>query len=205
MKKLFLLLSALLLTNYTFSQTEKGNWNLGISSNVGSFYSVYVGASNNTGFGGLNFYSGFKVDGESEEGRIFSFNFNPGVGYFVIDGLLIRANIGISSNKFKIDDDVIFSTKSFIIGPELRYYFGNKNLRPYIGALASFGSAKEQQFIGESSLANYSGYVGVGYFIVQNASIDLSVGFNNITQKNKDDDSISFYNIGVNFGVNFFF
>jgi hypothetical protein len=211
MQKIFILATFMFLTSYLFSQTEKGKWNLGISSNFGNFYTE--GSTGHSSLGGFNTYFGFKEDGEDVDGvSSTNFNLQPGIGYFVVDGLLARLNLVYGYSNLKEDGEITFSSSIVSVGPELRYYFGSSKLRPFVGALANFGSATQKfDFFGDEtevklSLSNYSGYVGAAYFVSQNASIDLSLGFSANSQSIKDEDEkISFNNIGINFGVNFFF
>jgi opacity protein-like surface antigen len=212
MKKLILFTVAIMLTNFAFSQTEKGNWNLGISSNMGNLFAEGPSGSA-PAFGGFNLYNGFKYNGDTEEGSITTFNLQPGIGYFLADGFLARINLGMAYAKFSEGEDDSYSTNILSVGPELRYYIGSKKMRPYIGAHAAFGSLTTKfssEFFGDeeskANLSRFGGYLGLAYFLSENASIDLGLGFSTNSMKEKEeDDKISFNNLGINFGVNFFF
>lgn len=77
------------------SQTEKGGWLIGASSDLG-FSSKDVGADH----------------------RFNVFSLNTSAGYFVIDNLSLGLNLGFSFSS--IEDS---NTNRIEIGPALRYYF----------------------------------------------------------------------------------
>jgi hypothetical protein len=212
MKNMILIVSCLIITNSAFSQTQKGSRNLGVSSNIGNIIST--GPYSNSDFGSYSILFGYKENGvQSNDTYITAFNIQPAFGYFLKDGLMVRANMNLFSQKDIVEENVNGSTFVLMLGPELKYYFGSRTIRPYIGGILDFGWAKITYTIDgvkESpsyNLAQLRLEGGVAVFIGQHISIDLGIGISNMWQKT---NGVAYYrdsyqNIGINLGVNFFF
>lgn len=201
MKKL--LLFTLLISQFAFSQTEKGKF-------------IFSGnTSTELSFAKTKYESGINT-GES---KTTSFDIKPSFGYFMEDNLFI----GISAvYDFEHTNNRISVEKNrlLIFMPTLGYYFPTeKKLRPFV--TGGIGVA-ENKFQYKSSGNNFdpsdpsfnTNYTnnlkglsaavtaGFGYFITDNFSIDAQIAYNYVNLKLKAAD----YNAntsGIGFRVGF--
>jgi len=89
---------------------------------------------------------------------------NPNAGLFIINNLALGGNFAFSYNK--VEDDKI---TAFGIGPFVRYYFTNANVRPILHGHLNFISAK-RKLAGIGSNTN----TGLNYFLGGGAAIFLN-------------------------------
>jgi hypothetical protein len=109
MKKLSLIMMALIATITLSAQPEKGN--------------IFLGGNLNLGFGSSN----TKVDGDKTDGpKTFNFNVQPSVGYFLSDKVVAGLRLGYSTSVEKVTDnsDNVYKdlNNSFGVGAFARYY-----------------------------------------------------------------------------------
>ncbi len=192
----------------TTSPTTKGNFIIGGSSS-------------------FNFSStSSKVKGDNFDdidiGTNTFFSIAPSAGYFVIDNLAIGTGVAFTTGKFKADDSDFESRQTSIVAsPFVRYYFGKTNIRPFLEGSFGIGSTKtetDNDFIGDdvvsssetrNSIFTYAFNGGVAFLLNDFVSIDLGVGYNSTSTKNRDnnDNNLRSVNniIGFNAGFNIFF
>jgi len=122
-----LMLAFVFSTVSSFAQTEKGKWYLGafnrVEWNAGSEKEKYDGDKN----------TNYKYS---------DFNFEPKVGYCVIDNLPVGLFINMDFWSERSAEDNGYKTvgQSFVIGPFAKYYIVNVNgLQPYVEAQAGIG------------------------------------------------------------------
>lgn len=215
MKKLLLKILALFTISSTFAQTNQGQINVGASSNLS-----------------FTFQNGnIEFDGEDigDIPDITTFEFSPQIGYFVVDNLLLGLGTSISSEKFSTENEFSnFEDKSttFAIGPLLRYYFLNENIKPYLQGSIAYATNKiesKSEFDSDFGFENtetieqkQNGFAfgfdaGVAFFLNKVISLDLGVGYarTSLSPNNGDDgeeDVKSKSNIiGAVVGFNLFF
>jgi outer membrane protein len=145
--------------------------------------------------------------------RITRFSLIPSAGYFIKDNLALGAELNIYLSK-TIDYDYDSEDRDSVItfSPFIRKYFGAKKARPYVHASAGIGSLKSNyiesspEYNSEitSTIFTYSLSTGVGFFLNDNVSIDLELGFGRISSKNDDFKGIQ-NAFGLNAGFSFFF
>ncbi len=138
-------------------------------------------------------------DGESKYGYI-DFDFQPKVGYTVIDNLPVGLFMDVDRyiQKDKSDDDK-YRENSFAVGPFARYYFTDiVGLKPYAEALVGFGcwsnaykSGSGGDWEGDYRESYLTFKVGGGltYFFNDWVGADLFLGFNHEAWTDKTDDN----------------
>jgi opacity protein-like surface antigen len=201
MKKL--LLFTLLVSQFAFSQTEKGKFIISGST------------STELSFG----KSKAEIGNSSNEQKFTNFDIKPSFGYFVADNFFIGLSGLYDFNHTKENRSLVVKTTSLVLMPQVGYYFmPESKFRPFLLGGIGFANAKtdvesnnfDPIFPGFNNFtnklnglaANLGG--GVSYFITDNFSIDGQVSYNylNLNQKNSDYTSKT---SGVGFRVGFSF
>ncbi|MEL7586207.1 MAG: outer membrane beta-barrel protein [Prolixibacteraceae bacterium] len=160
MKKILLtgiiIFAAIIIVN---GQTEKGKVLFGGSSNL-NFFTMKT----ESGSGGSNKSSGF--------------NMSPYAGYFIANGLAAGAEIPI----FHYWSDN-YKTTSLGVGPFLKYYVGEKKVKPYLlGAIELRKSKNKMETDAFRSDYTYNNFIwkfgaGAGIFINENTALDLGLHY----------------------------
>lgn len=105
--------------------------------------------------------------------------FTPRVGGFIINNLALGGELNINYSKI-VDNKVT----NFGIGPFLRYYFTNANVRPIIqGDLGYVSQNVKNTSSGFTSTNNGIHYflgAGAAAFISNNVSIDFLMGYDHV-------------------------
>ena len=170
MKKISFLLLVMLIGSImsSFAQVEKGKWFVAATGNcnfdIGKSKVKYGGTTN-------------------ENSKYFNFNFNPMVGYFVVNKLPVGLYFDVQSSTSKDPDNSDkYSETQFIVGPFARYYITDlKKLFPYVEARVGLGSSKSKYNDNDPDKESYfSTRIGGGgtYFFAKNVGLDLFVGYN---------------------------
>ena len=170
MKKISFLLLVMLIGGImsSFAQVEKGKWFVAATGNcnfdIGKSKVKYGGTTN-------------------ENSKYFNFNFNPMVGYFVVNKLPVGLYFDVQSSTSKDPDNSDkYSETQFIVGPFARYYITDlKKLFPYVEARVGLGSSKSKYNDNDPEKESYfSTRIGAGgtYFFAKNVGLDLFVGYN---------------------------
>jgi len=110
--------------------------------------------------------------------------FTPNAGAFIINNLALGANLEFSY--VKLTDR---KTTSFGIGPFVRYYFTNANVRPILHGSLNFLSSKTKiTGLGSSSDTGLNFFLGGGaaIFISDQVSIDGLLGYDHTKYKDFD-------------------
>jgi len=192
----------LLISSIAFAQVEKGKWFVaGYSSlglDIGSEKYEYPN-------------SGWKSTSVSEY-KYTEFDFNPYVGYFVIDKLPVGLFIDYEYMK-EVDkeDDDTWKTSDFTIGPFVRYYIADvKGFFPYVEGRVGFGSYKEtDEYSGnkdewKSKIFTYKLGAGATYFLTDHVGLDLFLGYDHDSYKYEEDDyeeTETYSSLEVNLGI----
>ena len=199
--KLFLIAFLTLCYANLDAQTESGKFLLGGSSKLG-FSSVKTKLS---------------AEGESYDySKTNTLNFNPQIGYFVIDGLAIGFEIPVTSQVEKFDfmgQKMTSKSLAYAIAPFARYYFGSQKVRPFLHGSAGVGSENyKYEEDGDSDEDKYKIVLfslggGVGIFVNDNVSFDCGVFYSSMTRKFDNymgsDVAVDEINSGFNFSVGF--
>lgn len=149
------------------------------------------------------YYDGEKV-GDSE--KTSNFSFTPSVGYFVIDNLAV--GLGLSLDLSKDEDDDTQTT--FAVTPGVTYYFPlDGMIKPFLGANVGFASSttKSGSTKEKTSGLTFGGGAGVAFFLKDNVSLDLGLGYQQVNLKDDDDKKamIKAGGIGASLGFSLFF
>lgn len=217
-KILALVVSVLFLAASSFGQTEKGKFVLDQNISTGFIADKH----DDKGFS----YDGQEVVSKSTN---FEIEFNPSVGYFIIDNLAIGSGINFNYSYSK-DDDIkgavtqtnINKNYTYMLTPFAKYYIGETKLRPYVGAQLNVGwgvhkheysrdpvltyfPTSDDKTRAVSSVIGFQVNPGVSYFISDRVSLDLNVYYKYMklsSENYKDDDRDS---IGARAGLSIFF
>ncbi len=139
-------------------------------------------------------------DGDMEDKyAYFDFDFQPKVGYTVIDNMPIGLWMDIDCYRQKAkDDEDKYKQTTFLIGPFIRYYFADiKNLMPYAEASVGFGTWKSAEKSGSEDdwdIWGKEGYFGfrvgggLSYFFNDFVAADLFMGFNHYAWTDRNDN-----------------
>lgn len=168
--------------------------------------------------GGISYSSSKDENIYGGEVKSSTFSFRPSIGYFVVDNLVIGANIGLVSGKQEQGASELKQSE-FQVGPFARYYKFTSNERFAFMAEAGllFGSAKQTSTGGfEQKGSSTSFYLSPGftYFLTDKWGLDLQLQgisfYSSDPNKDVDNDKESGVTIGAEFfnptlGVRYFF
>lgn len=167
----------------SLSQTDKGNFYIGVESS--SFF------SSNSRFLKLP-----ESDEKLNESNSTYFNISPNLGYFVIDGLMIGAKINYTYVKFKTDFSES-STNNILAGPTVRYYFLKNKIRPFITGTYTYSFFKIESTNRDDDdiddfkqrIQNLDLGIGASFFFSKNISLDFSLNYSKNISKNLDNNN----------------
>ena len=151
-------------------QTEKGN--------------VLIGGENI-----LDFTS--RKDDDNDK-RTFA-ELSPQIGFFVVDGLAVGAEIPMSHSSRNSEDGSSDRSTFLAVSPFLRYYFGTSHIKPYLHGEAGFGSfrAKITRAPGQGNVTPppvdlstriflYEIGGGLGIFLNDKVSLDFGLRYTSV-------------------------
>ncbi len=193
MKKILLLLCMLLTYSLTYAQIEKGKW----------FAAGYSSLSLDVG------KEKWKSEGTTSDLEKYTrLNFDPMIGYFVMDKMPVGLYIESYFNKdVDTDDNDTFRESEIEIGPFVRYYIKKfDKFIPYAEARAGIGSYKEDWYgnVYKESILAYRIGAGLSYFFTQNIAFDAFIGYDNDRYKSDDDGEeyeYSYPSVDINLGL----
>ncbi|WP_165840909.1 outer membrane beta-barrel protein [Larkinella punicea] len=167
----FTLLLLLTLVSAALAQTEKGRWQVG--AQVGNLT-----------------YQRYKV----YDGHSLSVNLTPSAGYFVARNLLAGVSVPFSntSNSYKAGPSD-YNNRSIGIGPFIRYYVGNSNVKPFVGIGFTYNSTaiRYESLLNlndiklKGSSTNLVPAVGAAWFINRNVLLSAGFGYSFYHAKNQ--------------------
>ncbi|WP_396637735.1 hypothetical protein [Maribacter sp. R77961] len=187
-KSFALLLSitfALLFLTDSFSQTEKGNFYLGLDGAISFGKSNQKIKSN---------------DNEEPRFKNFGFSISPEAGYFLIDNLVVGFNIQYSNFKSTTFSDLTideteFENKSNRIAFNnfWRYYFKAGKVLPFLEAFAGFGSFKTESTFSngtfKSNLLQFGGGAGIAIPLGSKVSFDTILNWSAFLTKAREENA----------------
>jgi hypothetical protein len=120
--------------------------------------------------------------------------FSPNAGYFLLDNFALGAKLVISYNE--LGD---LNVTSFGMGPFARYYFSEKNIKPFVAADFDYQNQKFKTSIGSSTENAFNFFLGggVAFFINENVAVETLLGYRHTKVKEEEGNG------GVNFKVGF--
>jgi opacity protein-like surface antigen len=144
----------------------------------------------------------------------YDIDFQPKVGYTVINNMPIGLFIDVDYYREKAkDDDDLYKEITFSIGPFIRYYFYDfHGLKPYAEGLIGIGMYKDKYKSGGSddwddykeSYFTFRMGGGLSYFFNDNVAVDLFLGYNHESYTHKDDVSSDREEIKTKYNYNEF-
>jgi len=169
MKRVLMLAALAVLATSAFTQTNRGRFLISGSTDL-SIFSSHVT---------------YKYDDETLDSYHSSnFSFSPSVGYFVINNLVIMGSLTYNSGT--IED---FSYNYFMMGPVVRYYFGKKNVKPFVnsGVMLGFKKQNNGDNVSKSTAVHYNLGGGIAFFINDFVAFDLGLEYSNETLTDVED------------------
>lgn len=161
----------------TLAQTEKGKYFFGALTRLNA---------------GIIEHSRVQDNVNTLSERTTQFSFIPNAGYFIKDNLALGLEVSLSfSNTEDYDYDSTQRESTLAFSPFSRYYFGNKNVRPFLYASGGIGRYKTKyrstitDFKSDSSytLIFYSLGAGTGFFLNDAISIELEFRYGRLSSK----------------------
>jgi outer membrane protein len=149
-------------------------------------------------------------DGDGTDGKGISVNLAPQAGFFVMDGLAVGLSLNLGLDSYKPDGaEDRYSMTTIVAAPFVRYYYGDAPLKPFAEATVGLGAVKMKQpdFMGEgtiTSTTNVFGFgvkVGAAYFVNDNVSIDLGIGYTSQSYKDKEDNDANYKDVTGTIGL----
>ena len=186
MKKMILLTVLLLITTsvYAESPTDKGVYSLGGSI---SYQDRDVS------------YSYSDLDGVDIDSDYNTFLFSPSFRYFIFDNVALGASFMYEKTSGYLD------SKSYGIGPTLRYYLPYKTANPFFEVGYTYLKTKVEHsiFSPKTTSNDYSIGFGLDYFISRNVSIEPKINYSwrDYKTDSRDSDEKTLY---VGIGINLF-
>ena len=196
-------------TSNGYAQVEKGKFLVGARSDFNAFFE--------------NTRDETTIDGnttESDGPKSNRFNLTPSVGYFITDGfaggLFMDLGINNSEEEHLLEDGSTETLRdngtTFKMGPFLRYYLDMEKVRPFAHVQIGFGSNNRTYdqveydvsdptdikviIVEHTRKYNLSAWgigAGAAFFITNNISIDVMLGYNQNSSKYKDEDTSNEY------------
>ena len=192
LQKITLLLFTLF-TITTFSQTEKGKYLIGGTTNFGSSYLT-----------------------EGDDGfttTSSSFNFSTNIGYSFTNNLFAGLNIQFLSNNFKVKfANTENYTSQITFSPFLKYYFLKEKFKPFALIRYGFGKSNSENINSngtsnsKSDLTKFNLGGGLSYFFTDYFSLEFEAFYQRDTSSTEiQNDDFKYYGFGTNLGFSIFF
>lgn len=167
---------------------------------------IILSGSSRLGYSSMTNETKMKLGYENleSESDVKQFNFQPTIGWFVADGLAISLTLDYESSKQETDNNE-YKKSTFMIGPSLTYYFGSSNIKPFIRGEYLFGNTKSENdhpYSKTKAKAKMNGWglgAGVAFFINQHISLDLGLGYTNISGENKVNSENKEYDVNTKY------
>jgi len=134
------------------------------------------------------------------------FNFNPKVGYFLTDKIVVGAAFSVSNDKTKVNGTTTEKIEGFYGGAFGRYYFLElgKRFKTYAEVGVGYAQVKDD---GDKSKGIGAGLnLGLNYFVTENIAISFNLGDIVSYSSVKEDGakSVKEFDANINVFDNFF-
>ena len=197
MKKITFIALALFVLTTAKSQTEQGNFLLGLASNLA--LSDNGPNAMSIGYSNAKLKSDYGVGGKTDYWNIY---LTPKVGWFIIDNLALGTELAAGYGNHDGASSSVIG-----IGPFLRYYLSTSNVKPLLEGSGVFGV---QGFDKSSSIFyGFGAGAGLAFMVGENAMIDMLLNYNGsilrTTAGNPDNERVVLTNVGMKIGFVFAF
>lgn len=171
MKKMITLSVLALIAFLAKAQTEKNKWLVG---------------------GSLGFTSSTQKESDDPGStKTTVFQLSPNIGYFFINNLAAGLNLNASSSHYSTSSALGGNSSTvtyFTAGPFVRYYFNTSpHVKLFVHGDASWGSEKysnnSDQDVPSVPIAMYNGKAGAALFLSPNVALELTAGYQAMTEK----------------------
>ncbi|HEX2396044.1 MAG TPA: outer membrane beta-barrel protein [Bacteroidales bacterium] len=170
---------------------------------------ILVGGSSELSFGAIT--QKYKSDdGDGTAGKITQFSLAPEAGFFVIDNLAVGLSLDMSLSSSKEDGSEFRETfTTLLAAPFVKYYYDLGKIKPFAKAAVGLGSSTYKLSDGSDSETEKTGIfgwelgVGAAMFMNDNVALEVGIGYQSISQKDKQDNDIDLriINGGIAFAV----
>ncbi|MFN2313388.1 MAG: hypothetical protein ABR531_02965 [Bacteroidales bacterium] len=166
-------------------QLQQGNTLLGVTSTIsldGSWGSELFS------LGFTNIKTKYGSDPAEDASKRAVWNFQPRVGYFIIDNLAVGLETAISGYKEKGANEYDTWSESLLaIGPFVRYYYPQAKFYPFAELEILFGTKKETYNENDFkySIVLFGSYLGVAVPLGEKVTFDAKLGYANATLSHK--------------------
>ena len=183
----------------TFSQTEKGQFYMGANSNINASF--------------ISYYSKSDTSPSQKRGENRAFSISPKIGFFIINNLVLGADLSLSFNVYK-PNGVKGNENSISLGPFAKYYFLEDSFKPFVSAKYSLGRYNRSydyldedpdNGIDKRSLTNLQIGGGIAYFLHNSVSLASGIHYLRTTNKSLDDNRFNLTDINAGFTSSFSF
>ena len=210
MKKSLLLITIIRFIGLTSlnAQLNQGNIMTGLSTTFSGNSTYSEGPGLASGLFNLGFSTVKDLDDDEIDAKFAALNFNPRVGYFIIDNLAVGLELmaGIVREKDPEDSDT-WTVTTLVAGLFVRYYYPIEKIYPFAELNVGFGSTKYKSEYGEeysyeSKYTNfvYSAGIGAAIPLGERVTFDALAGYMSSTKKEKDEEYSDEMRIGT-FGI----
>ena len=164
----------------SYAQTEKGK--------------IIISGATDLSLSSIKIQQESDGSGFNEEATVTKFNIEPSVSYFVIDNLALGLSLDFETGKEK-NDNAESKDNSCILGPSIRYYFGESNIKPYLRGDVMFGTGNyesENDLYEYESKYNIWGWdlgAGMALFLNDYVAFDLGLVYSFLKNVDKDNNS----------------
>lgn len=170
------------------AQIDQGKVLVGLSSGSDIFDLGYTTAKTKS-----------DADGSEEADKSFSVNFQPKMGYFIIDNLAIGLDLNVGFSKYKTgSDNDKFTSTSLSAGPFVRYYIPTSKVLPFFELSGSVGTFKNKYDFSDNTyqeddesktgIVSFGGGIGLAAPLGERVVVDILAGYNSFTYKQKQDN-----------------
>lgn len=182
MKKVILILIIVMSKLPIYAQLDKKTWLFGGSGSFSSTVSTITYTS--------NVLSPTRVEGDVDKYRINYLNISPSLGYFLFEKFAIGLKPTINWSKITIIDNNksagSVSSRDFLIGPYVRYYFLKKD-KPFnflIESSYQLGFVKDLNIF-KGTTNNLSILAGTSLYFNKTVGLEFLLGYNRFFKTNK--------------------
>lgn len=149
--------------------------------------------------GGNMTYSFNKYEDEREKSS--QLTLNPSFYYFVANRLSVGMDVEFQHAKFPSNPDGRYSPdfRSLVLGPSIRYYFGQEKLFPFAHAGYHYYWYDYPDQKNEITSHAFSFGVGVDYFFVENIGMELSLNIDHLEHRVKETRVLNMQKLSENY------
>jgi len=152
--------------------------------------------------GGNISFSSYSED--SYSGSTSFFTFAPNLGYFFVNNFYTGLSIQYTHYSASSGD---FSRTSYGMGPAIRYYFGDNNLKPFLGINYTYSKGTESNSDDENSQSDFTISSGINFFITNFFALEGKVSYSFLSRSSSStaySNTVKSKLLNIGIGANYF-